>query len=770
MGERTFSVIGQSLTRLDVTDKVTGRAVYGTDLRFPDMLHAKVLWSDRPHARIVRIDTSRAKALPGVHAVVTAADAPTERYGVYLRDQLIFAREKVRHIGEPVAAVAAESEEIAARARDLIVVEYEDLPAVFDPLAAMKPDAPIIHPDLESYVSTYSAIHYGNVCLYTRLSVGDLEAGFAAADHIFEDTFRTQAMHQAYIEPRAVVAGFDFSGKLTIWTSTQQVSTCQAELAAALGLPMTRVRVVAATLGGAFGGKLKTSIEPIVALLAMKTRRHVKLVLTREEEFIAGRPRPPYIITLKTGVKADGTITAKYIRIVADCGGYSDHTLGTVGLAVTFAQGPYHIPNAEVQGYCVYTNNPNFGCMRGYGVTQLTFATESQMDMIADRLGLDPVEFRRRNLAREGDIILSTQALRSVSIRETMEAALRASGWEEKRGKMGRYRGIGMANVILNMGLLASSAMVKLNEDGTANVLTGIVDLGTGSHTALAQIAAEELGLPPEAVTVAAVDSDSSPYDLGSIASRTVFDTGNAVRRAAADARRQLFAMAADWLDVPVEALAVGGGDIYVRDDPDRRVSIRGLCLLSFYVKGGPVIGQGSWLGEPGFDPPVGEGYPQPPSKSFVFGTHVAEVEVDPETGQVKVERITAAHDVGRAINPLGVVGQIEGGVVQGVGYTLHEEMIIKDGRVQNPSFLDYRVPTILDAPAVQPVIVEVPDEAGPFGAKGLGEPPVIGPAAAIANAIYDAVGVRIQELPITPEKVLQALEALAEGPSGPDP
>lgn len=757
------SVVGQSVTRLDAMNKVTGRAVYGTDLRFPDMLHAKVLWSDRPHARIVRVDTGRAQALPGVHAVVTAADAPTERYGVYLRDQLIFAREKVRHIGEPVAAVAAESEQIAERARDLIVVEYEDLPAVFDPLEAMEPGAPVIHPDLETYNSTYPAIHYGNVCLYTRLRQGDLEAGFAAADHVFEDTFRTQAMHQAYVEPRAAVAGFDFSGKLTVWTGTQQILVCQAELAAALELAMTKVRVVATTLGGAFGGKLKTTIEPIVALLAMKADCPVRLVLTREEEFIAGRPRPPYVITLKTGVQADGTITAKQVRIIADCGGYSDHTLGTVGLAVTFAQGPYRIPNADVEGYCVYTNNPNFGCMRGYGVTQLTFATESQMDVIASRLGLGPVAFRHQNLAQEGDVILSTQALRSVTIRETMEAALRASGWEEKRGKMGPHHGIGVANVILKMGLLASSAMVKINEDGTASVLTGTMDLGTGNHTALAQIAAEELGLPWEAVTVAAVDTDSSPYDLGPIASRTVFDTGNAVRRAAADAKRQLCARAAEWLGVPADAVTAGGGYIYVRDNPDRRMSIRELCGLGLYVKGGPVVGRGSWLGEPGFSSPVGEGYPQPPSKSFVFGTHVAEVEVDPETGQVTVERVTAAHDVGRAINPLGVAGQVEGGVVQGVGYALYEEMVIKDGEVQNPSFLDYRLPTVVDAPEVDAVIVEIPDEAGPFGAKGVGEPPVIGPSAAIANAIHDAVGVRIQELPITPEKVLRALDALAE-------
>ncbi len=364
-------------------------------------------------------------------------------------------------------------------------------------------------------------------------------------------------MHQCHIEPRAATAGFDFSGKLTVWTSTQQVANCHSEVAAALGLPMTGVRVIGTTLGGGFGAKLKSTIEPIVALLARKARRPVRLVITREEEFTAGRARAPYVITMRTGVKADGTITAKYVRLIADCGGYSDHTLGTVGLAVTFAQGPYRIPNAEAQGYCVYTNNPNFGCMRGYGVAELTFATESHMDMVATRLGLDPIDFRRMNLVREGDRILSTQALRSVTIAETMDAALEASGWQGKRGRLGPLRGMGIANTILNVGLLASSAVVRLNEDGTANILTGVVDVGTGAHLILAQIAAEELGLPLKAVTVAAVDSDSSPYDLGSIASRTTWDAGNAVRLAAADAKQQLVDLAAEQLGEP--AGAAGG-------------------------------------------------------------------------------------------------------------------------------------------------------------------------------------------------------------------
>ncbi|GIK42594.1 MAG: dehydrogenase [Chloroflexota bacterium] len=766
--QHNFSVVGHHHTRLDATDKVTGRAVYGADLQLPGMLYAKVLWSGRPHARIVRLDASRAEVLPGVHAVVTAEDASAKPFGVYLQDQLVFAKDKVRHRGEAIAAVAADSEKIAQQAINLIEVEFEDLPAVFDPLAAMEPDAPIVHPNLDNYSAHYPAIKYGNVCLYTRLNLGDLEAGFAEADHVFVDTFRTQAMHQAYIEPRAATAGFDFNGKLTVWTATQQIFPCQVEVAAALDWPLTKVRVVGTALGGGFGGKLKASVEPIVALLARKARRPVRLMLTREEEHIAGRPCPPYIITIQLGVKADGRITAKQVKMVADCGGYSDHTLGTVGLAVTFAQGPYAIPNAEVTGYGVYTNNPNFGCMRGYGLTQMTFATESQMDMVAHRLGLDPVEFRQRNLAADGEVILNTQALRSVSVGQTMQAALAASNWEAGEGEKGSYRGIGLANTIGDMGLLSSSAVVKLNEDGTVTILTGITDLGTGNHTGLAQIVAEELGLPLNAVAVAAVDTDSSPYDLGSIASRSLFNTGNALRLAAKEVKQQLLVLAAEQLQVPVDGLTTGQGRVFAHNRPKEGLSFEALGGISRLVKGGPIIGHGSYMAAPSYPEPVGEGYPEPPKASFVFGTHVAEVNVDRETGRVTVERLTAVHDVGQVINPQGVIGQIEGGGLQGISFALWEELLIKEGRVQNPNFLDYRLPTFLDMPPIEAIPLEIPEVKGPFGAKGIGEPPIIGPSAAIANAIYNAVGVRIQELPITPEKVLKALDALSETSSEP--
>lgn len=761
---KDYSVIGQSLPRVDGVEKVRGRAVYATDFHLHGMLYAKMLWSDRVHARIKRIDATQALALPGVHAFVSAADAPDTRYGVYLQDETIFARDKVRHIGERVGAIAADSEALAEAALKLVEIEYEDLPAVFDAVEAMQPGAPLIHPDVESYSAVYPKITDGNVCMFTRLRIGDMQAGFAEAEHIFEDTFQTQVMYQGYIEPRAVVAGFDMGDKLTVWTSNQQISECHKELAAALDMPMTKVRVVGTALGGGFGGKLKTHLEPAVALLALKTGRPVKMVLTREEDMIASRARPPYTIKIKIGVSTHGRITAKDVELIADAGGFSDHVLGTMGLAATFAQGAYRVPNCEVRGYVVYTNNPNYSCMRGYGAHQMDFANETQMDMIAHRLGIDPIEFRLMNLVQEGDELVSTQKISDVTIQETMEAALEASNFSQrkvmpKQRSETKYYGIGLGNTILNMGLLSSSAAIKFNNDGTATIQTAVIDLGTGNHTALIQIAAEELGMRAEQINIGRVDSDHSPYDLGQIASRTIFDAGNAIKMAAADAKKQLFETAAEMLAVPLADLDSDNGMIFSMSDRTKEIAIAGVNGYRVWHKGGPVIGAAGWLGRPGFDAAVGEGYVQDPSVTFIFGTHVVEVEVDIETGEVQVERIVAVHDVGKAINPLGVQGQIEGGVIQGLGYALYEELQVQDGHFQNPDFLNYRMPTILDIPEINPVVLEIPAKDGPFGAKGLGEPVMMGIPPAMSNAIFDAIGVRMTEVPITAERLLKAID-----------
>jgi CO/xanthine dehydrogenase Mo-binding subunit len=753
-----YRVIGKSVPRIDGWEKVTGKAVYCTDAVRPGMLFGKILYSDRPHARIVNIDTSRALALEGVRAVVTAADAPTVLYGLYIRDRLIFARERVRHIGEPVAAVAATSERIAALAVKLIRVEYEDLPALFDPEDALKPDASHIHPDVASYSGIYDWIKGGNSCMEAHLQLGDVEQGFAQADYVFEDTYRTAPKYQAYLEPHACLADFDHSGRLTVWSGRQQLSVCHKELATALNVPMTAVRVIPLWLGGGFGGKLKSHLEPIAALLARKSARPVKITLTRDEDFVSTHSPAPFVVRLKTGVKRDGTLVAKHMDVLVDAGAYSDHAVGEGIHAISFAQGTYHIPNCTAHVRVVYTNNPDWGCMRGYGALESQFATESQMDTIAERLGIDPVDLRMQNLCRDGDQKVTGQRLHNVQIRDTMEAALGASGYREKKGRMGANRGIGVANMLLNSGLLFSSAFVRVNEDATVTLITAITDHGTGKLTALCQIVAGVLGVPVDRVGVASQDSDTSPPDTGSIASRTIYDSGNAVRLAAEDVRAQLAGVAAKTLNCRPEDMVVLDGKAYHRERAEESLTFAELVGISMYAGKGPLLGRGSFVASAPYTSLPGPGFGEHPASTFMFGTHVAEVEVDPETGRTTVLNYTACHDVGQVINQAGIEGQVEGGVVQGIGCSLYEQLVVQDGRILNPSFVDYQIPTALDVPPIKTLFVEVPDPTGPFGAKGIGEPPYIPPMPAIANAIADAVGVRVMELPITPERLWRML------------
>ena len=756
----TESIIGKSMPRIDGEIKVTGQAKYITDLYRQGMLVGKILFSDRPHARIVRIDTSKARALEGVQAVVTAADAPERLYGLYILDRTIFARDRVRHIGEPVAAVAAVSRKIAEKAVRLIEVEYEDLPALLTLDEALKFDAPQIHPDVEDYDGIYPYIKYGNVCMDARVSTGDIELGFAGADYIFEHTYKTNPMHQASLEPHACLAEYDHSGKLTVWTGTQQLSVCHSELSWSLDLPQTRVRVIPAWLGGGFGGKLKTLHEGICALLARATHKPVKIELTREEEFTASHPRANFVMHLKTGVKKDGRLVAKEVDVLTDVGAYSDHALGMVTHAITYAPGPYNIPHVAARGRAVYTNNPDWGCMRGYGGMEIAWATEGQMDVIARELKIDPVTLRRMNMVEEGQVYITTQELRSVHLNETMDEALKVSGYYAKKGKLPKNHGIGLANSILNTGFLASSAFVRLNQDGTVSIITAVTDLGTGNLTALCQIAAETLGVPFESVSVAAQDSDVSPYDTGSIASRTVFDAGNAVYKAAMDVRNQIVEIAVKSLECDPQDIVIENGLVFDRNQPHITKSVADISFEAIFLYSqGPILGRGAILINPPYDHHVGVGFAERPTGSFTFATHVVEVEVDPETGKVKILNYTACHDVGRVIHQAGIEGQVEGGVVQGIGYGLFEELIVKDGRIQNPSFVDYRLPTALDtAFRINTSFVEIPEERGPFGAKGVSEPPMIPPPPALANAILDAIGVHVAETPITPERLYWAI------------
>lgn len=756
----TETVIGKSIPRFDGEIKVSGQAKYITDLSRPGMLYGKILFSDRPHAKILRIDTSKAKALEGVRAVITAEDAPKILYGLYLFDRFIFARDCVRHIGEPVAAVAAVSKKIALAAIKLIEVEYEDLPAVFSIEDSLKAGAPIIHPDVKEYKGIAPYIKYDNVCMDATIQKGNVQKGFAEADFIFEDVYHTSPMHQSSIEPHACLAEFDGTGKLTVWTGTQQLSVCHSEICHALGLPQTQVRVVAAWLGGGFGGKLKALFEPICALLAKTAKAPVKLELTREEEFAVTHPRANFTIRMKTGVKKNGKLVAREVDVTCDMGAYSDHAIGMVPHAMKFGTGPYDIPNCKVRGRAVYTNNPDWGCMRGYGGSEIAIAYEGQMDVIAKALKIDPVELRKMNLVHEGEMYLSGQKLRSVCIQETMDQAIEASHYYEKIGKMGPNRGIGLANSILNTGLLASSAFLKLNEDGTASVITAVTDLGTGNLTVLTQIVAETLGIPVEDVSIAQQDSDVSPYDTGSIASRTIFDAGNAVYRASVDVRNQMAEIAARSFECEPADIQFENGLIFDKNQPLVTRTVGSIASEAIFQNSqGPILGRGSILIDPMEDHLVGEGFFERPAGSFTFATHVAEVEVDPTTGRVKVLNYTASHDVGRVMNQAGIEGQVEGGVVQGIGYGLFEELIVKDGKILNPNFTDYRVPTAMDmAFHIQTDFVEIPEERGPYGAKGFAEQPFIAPTPAIANAILDAIGVHVSETPISPERLYWAI------------
>lgn len=756
-----YAVVGKSLPKTDGIEKATGKAVYIDDLVLPGMLWGKILRSPYPHARILSIDSSRAKSLPGVKAIIIGSDLPPGRMGAFILDEPVLARGVVRHIGEPVAAVAAVDGDVAQEALGLIAVEYEELPAVFDPLSAMEEGAPIIHGEFASYAKVFNPVWQGNVCSHTTFVEGDVELGFQQADVILEDSFSTPMVHQCYMEPSGAVASVDLSGKVTVWTSTQSVFVTQARIHQSLGLPMSKIRVIGTKVGGAFGGKVEATVQPACVALAQAAARPVKMILERDEEFTSLRPRHPAVITIKTGAKKNGQLVAKEMRIVFDTGAYADDGPGIAAFGAMMARGPYRIPNVKIEGICVYTNKVKCGAFRGFGNPQATFASESQLDQIARQLGIDPLEIRVRNGVENGDQALGGHPYGSVGYKECLKRASEAIGWGTAKGK---NRGRGVASINHISGIVSSAATVKMNEDGTVVLLTGAVDIGQGSDTTLSQMAAEELGVPYDHVAIVTSDSETTPYNWATTASRTTYTTGNAVRMAAREAKRQVLALAADCLEANPQDLETGEGQVFVAGSPEKRISFRDIAGMSLWAKQGPILGSASFMVEgPPFDAKraVVMGYPFGAMTAYIFGVHMVEVEVDTETGQVKIVKAVAAHDVGRAINPSIVEGQIQGGFVQGVGYALMEEMILDDGKITNPTLVDYRIPSALDVPKIIPIIVETGEPTGPFGAKGVGECGLVGTAPAIANAIYDAVGVRIKELPLTPERVLAALREL---------
>jgi CO/xanthine dehydrogenase Mo-binding subunit len=745
--------VGARVPRLDAYGKVTGRAVFGADFALPGMLHGKIVRSTEPHARIVTIDVARAAALPGVRAIITARDVPEVRYGGALKDETAFATDRVRYVGQPVAAVAATTAEAADAALAAIDVRYEPLPAVLDAEAAMALGAPLVHEDWARYTAIPLLHREGNVCNRARIVAGDVERGFEEADRVFEHRFTTGMVHQGYTEPRAAVASWDTAGAVTVWSNTQLPFEVQNTLAEILELPPSKIRVIVTVIGGGFGGKLRVGVEHFAAFLARRTGRPVKVMTTVEEELTAAYPRQATIIDLKTGVTRDGRIVARRGRIVFDTGAFAGSGPGVASVATLVLAGPYRIPNLLIEGYAVYTNKTNCGSYRAPSGPQANFACESQMDVIADALGVDPLELRLRNIVHDGDEGPTGQALSGVGLEECLRKAAAAIGWEER--KPGPWRGKGIACGWWTTTGGSSGVYVKLHPDGSIALNTGAAEIGSAALTGAAQILADALGVDVADITIVSADTLATPFDFGAQGSRTTFAVGNACLVAAADLRTQLFRLASAQLGVAEDSLALR--ERHVVGD-GKRVALADLARLSNQSGGGLIV-HGAFVAPPTpHDAKRVEAHVYPAFHSPSFHAHAVDLSVDPETGDVTLHRYVVAQDVGRAINPTYIEGQIEGGVTQGLGQALSEEIVYRDGRVLNPNLTDYKMPTTLDVPPIESILVEHPSAMGPHGAKGVGEPPNIEPPAAVANAIAVATGVRITSLPITAEKIALAL------------
>ena len=733
-----FKVLERNYPRIDAYEKVTGRATYASDVYLPGMLACKLLPSTRSHARILRLDTSKAASHPGVRCVIKGTDFPDVRFGSgALRDRYVMPREVVNFVGEPIAAVAADDEATAQEALELIEVEYEDLPAVVNPLSAMGSSAASVHPELADYEG-YGFTLGHNVSTLLDADRGDVDQAFKDADVVVEDVYRSQGINQGFLEPMACVADVEPSGRLVVYASTQGPYQIRAALSAVLEIPVSRIRVVPMELGGGFGAKLRLVFEGFPALLAMKTGRPVKLVNTREEVFTMNGPRLPVTNYIRSGVMRDGTIVAREAYTIFDVGAY----LGAgPNSGIGHGIGAYRVPNFRLRSYGVYTNKIYVGSYRASGVADMTFAVESHMDSIAHGLGMDPYEIRVKNALREGDVSVSGAVVPTNGLMEALEAIKERIDWPRQ---LEDGHGLGMALCEWRSGSGPSTAAISVNDDGTVSLLTGSVDI-SGSDTSLAAIAAEALGIPMEKVVVAKRDTDLAPYTGQSGGSRIVYSQGTAVQRAAEDTIHKLTALAAERLGVPEDALSCEDGRIYVMDNEPQGLTFAQLAAASITSRGGPIIGMAALSSMP-YTP--------------VFAAQVAEVKVDRGTGQVKVLRYIQAQDVGTAINPMAVEGQLDGGVVQGIGRALTEDQQFdpETGAVRNPSLASYLMPLAIDLPELENVLINVPAPDGPFGARAVAEPPGFGPPAAIANAVFDAVGVRIKELPLSGERVLAAL------------
>jgi carbon-monoxide dehydrogenase large subunit len=759
--------VGRPLPRIESREKVTGRAIYTDDLIRPRMLYAAVTGSPYAHARIKRCDVAAAEAVPGVKAVLTGESLPVHPTGIFLSDQLALARGKVRYIGEPVAAIAASDLDTARRALTLIEIEYEELEPVFDPVAALAPGAPVIHEDRDRYHTTYPLPAEPNAINYCGIKEGDPDAAWAQCDVIVEAEYELPAQSHMYLEPVASLAEVDDDGRITVWTSTQGVSSVQAHVAEALGLPMSKVRIIAPRVGGGFGAKGDLTNQVIAAALAQATRRPVTLTATRDEDMTTMKCRHSGRIRMKTGARSDGTLLARSAEIILNGGAYADESPGVLGYSAFFSRGPYRIPNMEVRAWAVYTNMLRAGAFRGFGNPQTTFASESQVDEIAIRLGRDPIDLRLRNAIETGDRWLGGQRVEVGSLRACLERVRNASDWDRKRAAKavpGRRRGVGVAAVAHICSFLSAGATVRLNQDGTITVVTGAQDIGQGSDTVLAQIAAGSLGLTLDEVKYVSADSDTAPYNFQTAGSRVTYTVGTAVRQACERIKEKIFAAAGEMLECATEDLELRpGGLVGIKGVKEAQLPFAAVAGRSLFESGGPISGSHDWIfPAQRFDPKhaIVQGFHMTEAAGiFIFAAQVVELEVDEATGQVHVLEVHSVHDVGRAINPLLVEGQIEGGIAQGLGYGLTEELVFEDGRLTNASMMDYKVPGMADLPyRIQPLLLEMPEASGPFGAKGVGEIGLVGAAAAAGNAIRHAIGARLTRLPATPERVLAAM------------
>jgi CO/xanthine dehydrogenase Mo-binding subunit len=771
---RTVNPVGKSVPRVDAFDKVTGAALFTDDLQFgPGLLYGRVVRSPHPHALIKKVDASRALELPGVKGVVTGADTPGF-IGLYLKDRHIFCTDRVRYVGDPVAGVIASSEEIAEEAARLVEVEYEELPAVLDPLQAIKPDAPLLHPDLGSYdVVPFIFPQPGtNISNIFRVRKGDVEAAWSQCDAIVEETYSVPQIQHVPIEPHVAVAQWDQSGQVTLWSSTQSPFAQRDLIAQSLDISQGDMRVIGNYIGGGFGSKAGVSMEALAVAMAMKVPgRPVKLRLTREEEFFCCFVRQGLVAKVKIGGTREGKILALQVEYYWDAGAYTEYGVNITRAAGYSSTGPYNVPNVKTDSYCLYTNHPVTGPMRGFGMPEIHWSIEGSVDRLAEALEIDPVAFRLQNCVKGGDVIVTGMVMHPTGLSQCIQKAARAIDWDKRTPPSAPHkrRGKGIAACWKAPAMPpnpGSEAWVRFNEDATLSVGLGGQELGQGTFTVAAQMAAEALGVPYEWVRISRpVDTKYSPYEWQTVASRLTWSMGNAIKAAAEDARRQILDIVAQYWDEDPANLDIRDGEV-ISYRSEQSLALKNMVVYGLPLPddqgwiGGPIIGRGKFMPTyvTSLDAETGQG--ERAVVHYTTGAQAVEVEVDTETGQVEILRLAAAYDVGKAINPDQVHAQLEGGVVQGASSALLEALQLEQGRPLNPSFVDYRIMTTVDAPGeIISDYVEVPQDDGPWGARGVGEHPMIATAPAIANAIYDALGIRFKDMPLTAERVFLALQ-----------